>query len=282
MQFTYHINKDERGHFEADVRNPFDKTVFTISGGGIFEDGFMKNKTDVDGLQDYLRQLQIISPTDTVKDFETMVSGVHAHAKSYRSQLLDQYVRGEKFEGGGGFSLEYLNDPDYIALDEEYKQLLADRSKYDKTSLNYSSLSAKIENIQRKKKRIALGESFKPSEVVPVRNLYYRKTLNPLYYEKGGSLIDAKSMLEDYEPAFQYFEKSDVIVDDKNPEQKNYSVQLQVPRDVFDNIEYVEANRESAIEHFKKFGHEQGLNKLIYDVTTNNKLEIVLSVTEHT
>lgn len=60
---TYYVNLDERGEFYADVRNAYDKTVFEISGFEIFEDGFMSDKRDLDGLKDYLVSLGIMSPT---------------------------------------------------------------------------------------------------------------------------------------------------------------------------------------------------------------------------
>jgi len=66
--FKYFINLDERGSFYADVRNTSGKTVFEIKAGNelkenetsIFEDGFMKNKYDLDGLKKYLVELGIM------------------------------------------------------------------------------------------------------------------------------------------------------------------------------------------------------------------------------
>ena len=60
MQFEYFINLDERGEFYADVRDQVGETVFEIHGFDIFEDGFMKHKTDLKGLTDYLFQLDIL------------------------------------------------------------------------------------------------------------------------------------------------------------------------------------------------------------------------------
>ena len=59
-KFTYHINLDERDEFYADVRNQYGKTVFEIHGFDIFEDGFMKHSEDIDGLAEYLLDLEII------------------------------------------------------------------------------------------------------------------------------------------------------------------------------------------------------------------------------
>lgn len=74
--YTYYINLDERGCFCADVRNPNGKTVFEIKAGdeleedetSIFEDGFMKHKDDMEGLQTYLRQLGFIPQTATIQN----------------------------------------------------------------------------------------------------------------------------------------------------------------------------------------------------------------------
>ena len=63
---TYYINLDERGSFYADVRNAYDKTVFEISGSDIFEDGFMADKHDLVGLGEYLVQLGIMGPTQSL------------------------------------------------------------------------------------------------------------------------------------------------------------------------------------------------------------------------
>ncbi len=64
--YRYWINLDERGEFCADVRNPQGDTVFEIHGFDIFEDGFMKNKHDVNGLEEYLRDLGIITGENSI------------------------------------------------------------------------------------------------------------------------------------------------------------------------------------------------------------------------
>jgi hypothetical protein len=62
--YEYYINNDERGEFGADVRDPKNKTVFEIKGGEIFMDGFMKDKHDLPGLEDYLKSLKILKTAD--------------------------------------------------------------------------------------------------------------------------------------------------------------------------------------------------------------------------
>ena len=74
MTYTYYINLDERGSFYADVRDQNEKTVFEIRAGNelaedetsIFEDGYMRDARDVDGLTDYLRDLRVIPKTAVV------------------------------------------------------------------------------------------------------------------------------------------------------------------------------------------------------------------------
>jgi len=58
--FYYHINLDERGEFYADVRKQDGETVFEIKGFDIFQDGFMKHKDDLVGLEKYLIELGIM------------------------------------------------------------------------------------------------------------------------------------------------------------------------------------------------------------------------------
>jgi len=61
--YEYYINLDGRGEFSADVRDPNGKTVVEF-GEGIFEDGFMRNKNDISGLEDYLKSMKIIKSSD--------------------------------------------------------------------------------------------------------------------------------------------------------------------------------------------------------------------------
>ena len=78
VEFEYYINLNERGSFFADVRNSSGKTVFTIKAGNeleegessIFEDGFMKNIHDTDGLKEHLVQLGIMEPNQNLKDMQ--------------------------------------------------------------------------------------------------------------------------------------------------------------------------------------------------------------------
>jgi hypothetical protein len=65
--FEYHINKDERGEFNADVRNPKGKTVWQTD-GDVFEDGYMKHKDDMKGLKDYLVALHYMNESDILEN----------------------------------------------------------------------------------------------------------------------------------------------------------------------------------------------------------------------
>lgn len=79
-RFEYHINLDERGSFSADVRNAeTGETVFEIKSGNelgedessIFEDGFMRDKHDMDGLSSYLTDLGILPAGAELVSMET-------------------------------------------------------------------------------------------------------------------------------------------------------------------------------------------------------------------
>lgn len=64
--FTYTIDMDERGEFRAHVDNQSGKEVFDVY-EEIFDDGYMKNKNDLRGLQEYLVDLGIMKSGDTLK-----------------------------------------------------------------------------------------------------------------------------------------------------------------------------------------------------------------------
>lgn len=61
----YYINLDERGDFYADVRDPSGTTLFELHAEedgaiALIEDGFMRHKSDLTGLQDHLVSLGLI------------------------------------------------------------------------------------------------------------------------------------------------------------------------------------------------------------------------------
>lgn len=58
--YFYYINVDERGEFSADVRDTDDNTVFEIEGFSIFEDGYMSDKEDIEGLKGHISRLGIL------------------------------------------------------------------------------------------------------------------------------------------------------------------------------------------------------------------------------
>ena len=66
MIYTYYINLDERGEFFADVRDHAENTVYEIHGFDVFEDGFMTDKTDMNGLRDYIADLGILNRSDNI------------------------------------------------------------------------------------------------------------------------------------------------------------------------------------------------------------------------
>lgn len=64
MTYEYYINLDERGEFNADVRNEDGQTLFEIADmevmQGIVEDGFMRHTKDVGGLTEWLQEMGAI------------------------------------------------------------------------------------------------------------------------------------------------------------------------------------------------------------------------------
>ena len=66
MIYSYYINLDERGEFYADVRNHAERTVLEIRGFDIFEDGYMTDKDDLNGLCDYMVEMGICEKTDNI------------------------------------------------------------------------------------------------------------------------------------------------------------------------------------------------------------------------
>ena len=64
--YRYFINLDERGCFYADVRDPRDRTVFEIEGFAIFEDGWMRHRSDLDGLKAYLVHLGLLQREESL------------------------------------------------------------------------------------------------------------------------------------------------------------------------------------------------------------------------
>ena len=66
--FGYYINLNERGYFEADVRDQSGKTIFEVKSGlslaagesDLIEDGFMKHANDLKGLETYLKSLRLL------------------------------------------------------------------------------------------------------------------------------------------------------------------------------------------------------------------------------
>lgn len=66
--FEYYINLDERGEFFADVRDESGNTVFELHGYQMFDDGFMSDSDDMDGLKAYLIEQGIMSEEDKLVD----------------------------------------------------------------------------------------------------------------------------------------------------------------------------------------------------------------------
>jgi hypothetical protein len=110
--YHYHINLDERGSFYADVRDENGKTVYEIKEGNelpegessIFEDGFMKHKNDLVGLEEYLKQMGIM---------ERDASLVADHNESIMSEDVDDLDMDGGDLSDDPMSHEYVNDPSF-------------------------------------------------------------------------------------------------------------------------------------------------------------------------
>lgn len=82
--YGLYINLDERGDFQADVRDLNDKTVFEVSGETAFElveDGFMKDIRDPDAYESYMQEAGIIP------------NGGHVYGMEKFEQLQDRYLK---------------------------------------------------------------------------------------------------------------------------------------------------------------------------------------------
>lgn len=72
--FGYYVNKDERGEFYADVRDLDDESVYEVKSddetGEVpeVEDGFMRNTSDIAGLEKHLKMLNIIGHNAKLMD----------------------------------------------------------------------------------------------------------------------------------------------------------------------------------------------------------------------
>ena len=99
--FGYYIDFDERGSFRASVRDDTERPIFRVVAGdelppdstGIFDDGYMRDKHDLAGLQAYLRQLRIL-PADGVlldmADFEAALAARDQAATDYPTYTPEQ------------------------------------------------------------------------------------------------------------------------------------------------------------------------------------------------
>lgn len=103
LHYGYYVNKDERGEFNADVRDPDGKTVYEIQSdeetGEIPEvvDGWMKNGADLGGLKEYLVHLGLIPRGADVMDsdrFEDMAQEESRRAPAASRRLAEGKGKG--------------------------------------------------------------------------------------------------------------------------------------------------------------------------------------------
>lgn len=89
-KFGYFIDLDERGSFRADVRDASGKTVFEIAAGdelpegesSVFEDGFMRDKHDLAGLQAHLVNLGVLGDSDQLLPMAEFESQLEDEARA--------------------------------------------------------------------------------------------------------------------------------------------------------------------------------------------------------
>lgn len=71
--YGYYVDLDERGTFQASVRDENDQIVYNIDNSedafDIFECGFMRHKGDLDGLTSYLVDLGVLKRGDRILSY---------------------------------------------------------------------------------------------------------------------------------------------------------------------------------------------------------------------
>lgn len=104
--FGYFVNLDERGLFNADVRDHAEMSVFTIVSmdqlNEMIDDGFLRHTTDTDGLFDYLVSRDILNNDDELHD-----------AKTYEQVLNDHYSLGLEIAQKARLRDAIYNNVDY-------------------------------------------------------------------------------------------------------------------------------------------------------------------------
>jgi hypothetical protein len=125
-KYYYHINLDERGIFEADVREHDIKTIWTTE-GDVFEDGYMKDKHDMIGLKDYLIELGLIDEDDILIDTEIDDNYLHENELEGSNDELSGIDKNVSFVVDNGFNRANAKDliglsfeipPSYTAVDD--------------------------------------------------------------------------------------------------------------------------------------------------------------------
>lgn len=83
----FYVNLDERGSFYADVRNALGDTVFELRAEGeeldLVEDGFMKHKTDIDGLSSYLASIGVIEEKTSIMEMSAFEAELDAASPDF-------------------------------------------------------------------------------------------------------------------------------------------------------------------------------------------------------
>jgi hypothetical protein len=152
--FGYFVNLNERGSFNADLRDADDNSLMTVSNDesedgaiALVEDGYMKHGEDLSGLAAYAIQMGIIPAGSSVlpaKDFEAVIDQLHDDWQE-ALDVLDNYEDNQ--------TIGSLYDDDE-ELSDSVENLIIDFKIEDHGSLTIGQV-----------KRMANGESAETEQV---------------------------------------------------------------------------------------------------------------------
>lgn len=138
LTFGYYVNLDERGCFDADVRNMDGTTMLEIKSGEegeieLLVDGFIKHKHDLDGIAEYAQSIGALPAGSTVlkmADFE-----------QFEQEWADAVAVLAEFDPAATITELYEDNDDLAdALDD----LISDFKLQDYGSLTVAAISAHL------------------------------------------------------------------------------------------------------------------------------------------
>lgn len=164
-KYVYHINLDERGEFMADVRDENDETVFNIDGYDIFEDGFMKDKHDHEGLKKHLINLGIINLDDKLECAET---GEITESEE-RKVDIDGIIYNQLNNSSADYTYMHPSEFSRDQINEAHKKMMnlvrENYASFDKDgNKNYYWLTDKGKKLSETELKKSMNEGFGKSE----------------------------------------------------------------------------------------------------------------------